>query len=60
MNLNELQQQRINLWLEQAENTNMNVKDVVVLDEMLTNIVENLNYNQNLSYFPRLLNNELV
>jgi len=54
--LNDLQQKRINMWIQQAEKSNLGVKEAVMLDEMLTNIVETIDYNQNISYFPRLLN----
>jgi hypothetical protein len=56
MDLSELQSKRINIWLDQAESSNMGIKDVVALDEMLTNIVENIDYSENNSYFPRILN----
>ena len=53
--INKLQEDVINKWIEKAEKTSFKASQLIELDEKLNSILNSVENEKPLSYFPRLL-----
>ena len=53
--LTNLQQQMINTWLKKAEKTEFKASEIQSLDDKISAIINSIEYESPISYFPRLI-----
>ena len=53
--LSDLQKDMLKAWIVAAEKYDLNPKQIPVLDERLSALINSIEYEKPLSYFPRLL-----